>query len=144
MKNMQNTRVLIDTNIVIDYIMDREPYANQAEKVVELCIGKIIMGCIAAHTILNLHYVLRKELSLKERKDAILKICKVFTVVGIDAVKITSAIENDNFTDFEDCLQSECAREFNANYIITRNVKDFKNGDIKAIEPSEFLSILEA
>jgi len=58
-------------------------------------------------------------------------------------VKIISALNNENFTDFEDCLQDECASDFNADYIVTRNISDFKDSKVKAIEPSEFLAIFK-
>ena len=139
-------RVLVDTNVVIDYISNRDPYAEDAYRIFELCVNKTITGCVAAHTIINLFYILRKELSVGERKSTIKKICRVFTVVGIDMAKITSALDNDSFSDFEDCLQSECAKEFNTECIITRNIKDYVGSNIRAVEPKEFLaerSILE-
>ena len=135
-------RILIDTNVILDYVADREPYATHAYKIIELCITKTIKGGIAAHTVMNLFYILRKELSVEERKVTLLKLCRVFTVVGIDIAKIISALENDDFHDFEDCLQDECAKDFKADYIVTRNIKDFKCGNTKAIKPDEFLAIL--
>ena len=68
-----------------------------------------------------------------------IRLCNLLTVVGIDKAKIISALANDDFTDVEDCLQSECAKEFSADYIVTRNVKDFQNSEIPAISPDEFL-----
>ena len=59
----------------------------------------------------------------------------MFTVVGIDAEKLTSALQNDDFTDFEDCLQVECAKDFEADYIVTRNIKDFHGSTVHVIEP---------
>jgi len=135
-------RVLVDTNTIIDYIANREPYANDAYRIFELCVNKDITGCIAAHTIINLFYILRKELSVDERKSTIKKLCRVFTVVGIDVMKITSALDNDSFSDIEDCLQYECAKEFNVDFIITRNAKDFAGSSIKVEEPKEFLTKL--
>ena len=133
-------RVLVDTDVIMDYIADREPYAEHAYRIIELCIIKKITGCIAAHTVTNLFFILRKELSIQERKATLIKLCKVFTVVGIEITKITAALENDKFSDIEDCLQDECARDFHADYIITRNVKDFVGGNVMAIEPIEFLT----
>ena len=136
-------RVLIDTNVVLDYVAKREPYAPQAYQIVKMCADKKITGGIAAHTITNIFYILRKEMSIEERKAALLKLCRVFTVVGVDIAKILSALENENFNDLEDCLQDECADDFLADYIITRNINDFKNGKIEAIEPGRFLSIVK-
>lgn len=133
--------VLVDTNVVLDYISKREPYAADAYKIVELCTRKKIDGCIAAHTITNLFFILRKELSEEKRRTTLLKMCRIFTVVNVDSSKLISALNNDKFSDLEDCLQDECANEFNSDYLITRNLKDFANSKVKAIEPSEFLRI---
>ena len=135
-------RILIDTNVILDYIAKREPYAGHAYKITELCVNKVIDGCIAAHTITNLFFILRKDLSVKERKAILLKLCSVFTVVGIDVIKIISALENEEFIDLEDCLQDECAESYDAEFLVTRNIGDFNNGKIKAITPGEFLSLI--
>jgi predicted nucleic acid-binding protein len=140
---MKSFRVLVDTNVIMDYIADREPYAAQAYDVVALCINKTISGCIAAHTILNLFYILRKELTVEDRKKAFMTLCRIFTVVGIDRAKVVSALMSEDFSDFEDCLQNECAKSFNADYVITRNKKDFVGGSIPAVKPSEFLKLMK-
>jgi len=135
-------RILVDTNIIMDYMANREPFAENAYKIIELCREKEIDGCISAHTITNLFYILRKELPPDKRRDTLLKLCRVFTVIGIDYFKLETALQNNIFEDLEDCLQDECAKEFTADYIITRNIKDFEISKIQAIEPDKFLKIL--
>ncbi|MCL2019483.1 MAG: PIN domain-containing protein [Oscillospiraceae bacterium] len=135
--------VLIDTNIIIDYILRRNPYHTNAEEIIAMCRDNRIQGCIAAHTITNLFYILKKDKSVKERKEFLLDMCDMFTVIDINSEKIISALNNDKFDDFEDCLQDECASDFNADYIVTRNIFDFKDSKIKAIEPNEFLAIFK-
>jgi predicted nucleic acid-binding protein len=137
-------RVLVDTNVVLDYIAKREPYAAQAYKIVKMCTDREIDGCIAAHTVLNLFFILRKEMSVAERKATIRKLCLAFDVVGVDVLKIMSALENDSFDDFEDCIQYECAMDFGSDYLITRNVPDFTGSSIKAITPGDFLAIVDS
>jgi len=136
-------RILVDTNILMDYIANREPFAENAEKIITLCIEKEINGCISAHTITNLFYILRKDLPSEKRRSTLLKLCRVFTVIGIDYLKLETALQKDKFEDLEDCLQDECAKEFTADYIVTRNIKDFENSIIQAIEPDEFLEIFK-
>ena len=132
-------RILIDTNIIMDYIGKREPFLADARMIIKLCTEKSINGCISSHTITNLFYILRKELSAKDRRTLLLKLTRAFPVIGIDYVKLEDALKNDVFEDLEDCLQDECAKEFYADYIVTRNIKDFVKSSIKAIEPHEFL-----
>lgn len=69
-------------------------------------------------------------------------LCKILDVSGIERSKILAALDNDGFEDFEDCLQMECAVEIGAEYIITRNLPDFVNSEIPAIEPKDFLKML--
>lgn len=135
--------VLIDTNIIVDFLMKREPYAEEAIKIVELCNQKKVSGCIAAHTISNLFYILRKEFSVLQRREVLGALCKVFEVLGIDKKKILAALDNKDFSDFEDCLQVECAVEAGAEYIITRNCADFVNAQVPVMEPKIFLKMME-
>ncbi|MCH5348302.1 MAG: PIN domain-containing protein [Oscillospiraceae bacterium] len=132
-------KILIDTNVLIDYILRREPYTDDAEKIIFLCKNMQIEGCIAAHSIMNIFYILRKLMTLEKRKKFLNYISEFIEIIGIDRRKIISAVNNDQFTDVEDCLQTECAKEFSADYIVTRNVKDFQNSTIPAISPDDFL-----
>ena len=132
-------KVLIDTNVLIDYIMRREPYSNDAEKLILLCKDMKVNGCIAAHSVMNIFYILRKEMSLEEQKKLFLCLSEFIEFVGIDRKKLMNVLHNDEFTDVEDCLQSECAKAVYADYIVTRNVGDFRNSVVPAILPDEFL-----
>lgn len=67
------------------------------------------------------------------------EICKIFTVASASQKEIIDAIDNSNFIDFEDCLQDKCAKDVDADYIITCNVKDYMNSEIEAITPNDFL-----
>lgn len=132
-------KILIDTNVLIDYILKREPYTESAEKILFLCKNRKIDGCIGAHSVMNMFYILRKEMTVNEIRLFIVSLSKVTDIIGVDKPKIFRAIVNENFKDFEDCVQMECAKEFCADYIVTRNIKDFQNSVIKPILPDEFL-----
>lgn len=131
-------RVLVDTNVILDYLLERKPYAENAEKIVVACKQKRIMGCIAAHSVSNMFFILRKVYSVNERRDILKDICKLFVVEGLDKDKVLRALENDEFKDFEDCLQMECAKSFCADYILSRNIEDFSRSEIECIMPDEF------
>ncbi len=135
--------ILIDTNVLLDVIARREPYVIFSEKVIDLCRQEIINGAIAGHSVLNAMYVLRKNFTLEERKEIFLSLCEFLYVESVDFGKIIQALKDDDFSDFEDCLQMQCALSLRADYIVTRNVKDFAASDIPAVTPEEFLNILE-
>lgn len=73
----------------------------------------------------------------------LLDICKIFYVEGIDVKKLRNALVNEEFPDFEDCLQMECARDFRADYIVSRNLEDFKNSNIPCVDPDEICRIIK-
>ncbi len=137
---MENMAVLIDTNILLNYITNREDkYLNESVRIVELCALGKLNGYIAFHTLSTLWYVLRKK-SSKDRRDNLRDICTIFFVASASQTEIINAIEDDSFADFEDCLQDKCAKEVGEDYIITVNKKDFANSEIEAIDPCEFLN----
>ncbi len=136
-------RVLIDTNVVLDYILNREPYGDYAKRIIEACKEKKVSGCIAAHTVPNIFYILRKEYTVEERREILLALCQLFDVSGINADKIQNALKNNEFSDFEDCLQMECAKEYHADYIVTRNTADFATSNIPCMESEQMCALLE-
>lgn len=131
--------ILIDTNVLLDYLLEREPFFEDAKKVILSCIDGKVRGCIAAHSIPNMFFILRKDYNEKERREILLNLCKIFDVEGIDKAKLTAGLANEDFSDFEDCLQMECAKSYGADYIVSRNVSDYVISEIKAIEPKDFL-----
>lgn len=131
-------KILVDTNVLIDYMVDREPYCGEAIQIVDLCIGKKVKGYVAAHAITDTFYTLRK-LSSEVRKELLREVCAIFIIIGIDEAKLLKVIDNEDFDDIEDCLQAVCAEEYSLDYIVTRNVKDFNGGSVPAIAPADLL-----
>ena len=138
---MRNMRILIDTNILLDYLLDREPFAETARHILALCETKKVHGCIAAHSVINIFYILRGKFSVAQRKEVLYTLCKAMFVVDIESSKIFAALENQSFNDIEDYLQAKCAASYHADYILSRNCKDFAGSTIPAIEPDEFLAL---
>lgn len=140
---MKDIRVLLDTDILLDFLTDRQPFSENAEKIFRLCKEKKINAFIAAHSFINIFYILRKEYSNLERRRLLHLIRQYVNVCSIDKEKIDNSIERKDFLDFEDCVQDECAIAINASYIITRNTKDYTFSYIKALTPSEFLLLIK-
>ena len=134
--------VLVDTNIIIDALANREPYADNAKKFLEKCAAREVTGILAAHSIPNMFYIFRKNFSQDERRFLLKNLCNIFKISDLNAKKILAALENEKFVDYEDCLQEECAVESMADYIVTRNPADFANSRVKVILPEEFLKKL--
>jgi len=134
-------KILIDTNVLLDYLLEREPFFEDAKGVILSCVEGNVKGCIAAHSIPNMFFILRKDYDANERREILSNLCEIFDVEGIDKAKLLSGLANEDFTDFEDCLQMECAKSYGADYIVTRNVADYSVSEVKAIEPKEYLKL---
>jgi predicted nucleic acid-binding protein len=135
--------VLLDINVVIDDLINREPFAKNAHTTLELCAGKEIKGYLAGYTLPTIFYILRKTYSTAEIKNMLRSLCVFLDIVDLDKSKYIQALENENFKDFEDSLQLECAKAANADYIVTRNTADFSASSIPPISPENFLRLLE-
>ena len=87
-------RILIDTNILADLLLGRDPYYYIAYDILTMCADQKVYGYIAAHSIPNLFYILRKSMTKEERREALKDICQIVKVEGIDSFKILSALDN--------------------------------------------------
>ena len=132
-------KVLIDTNVLLDYLTKREPYYHDARQIILKCAKNDLNGYVAAHSVVDAFFIMRKTVSAEKRREYLLQVCNITTVIVIDERKLTSALNNWEFKDFEDCLQYECALEAGIEYIITRNVKDFSESNIAVATPDKFL-----
>lgn len=135
--------ILIDTNVVLDIILNRPPYCVSAAEIFKICAMKRVTGYIAIHSISNIFFILRKFYTADERRKILKDILKIFTVAGTSHQGVLEALEKNEFKDFEDCLQDECAREVGADYIITRNIQDYQYAEVKALTPGKFLEMID-
>lgn len=134
-------KIFIDTNILLDSLLKRHPFYKASDDVINKCLTEKVMIYIAAHSVTNAFYIMRKVYSEEQRREILLEICNLFDIVEIDRKKIIMCLNNGKFKDFEDCLQSECALSVKADYIITRNIKDFTESSVKPILPEDFLQM---
>jgi len=131
-------KLLIDTNVILDILCNRPDFVEDASKIFKLCEIKKVDGYISALSVPNIVYIMRKELDSAKIKEILEKLSLIFTIVDLKAEDIKKAANLD-FKDYEDALQSICAKRIKANYIVTRNIKDYSNSPITAIKPSELL-----
>lgn len=125
-------KVLIDTNVILDVLCKREGFFEDADKIFKLCEVKKIEGYISALSISNLVYIMRKELDAEKIKEVLQQLSLIFKITDLKADDLKKAADM-NFKDYEDALQSVCAVRLKANYIITRNIKDFTYSKVMAI-----------
>jgi hypothetical protein len=140
---MKTICALVDINIIIDDMAKREPFAKLSHDILTLCAQDKFIGYIFAHTIPAVHYILRKQYSTVEVKNMLLYICEILNIAGYTKEQVVAALNNDDFSDFEDCLQMESAQTVNADYIITRNISDFSGSPIPTISTEDFLKLFD-
>lgn len=133
--------VFIDTNILIDFLTNRKPFDLQAGKIFSLSEQKILACGVSSLSIANTHYHLLKLLNLETTNELLRKFKILLEVHPLNEKLIDLALNNSDFTDFEDALQYFTALEFGYEVILTRNQKDFKNSTIPILTPDQFLEI---
>ena len=131
-------KVLIDTNIILDVLCKRPAFYEDSAKIFKLCEVKKISGVISALSIPNIMYILRKELDADKTREILDSLMLIFSVPDLKADDLKKAADM-RFRDYEDAIQSACATRIKANYIVTRNIKDFSESKVTAIKPAELL-----
>lgn len=132
-------KVLIDTNIILDVLCKRENLYESSADIMRLCeIGKI-EGIVSALSIANIIYVLRKKLNREEVCKIVDLLSIIFTIADLKQIDLKNATKSQ-YSDYEDEIQIATAIRTKADFIITRNIKDFKNSPIKALPPETFIS----
>lgn len=142
---MKSMTILVDANVILDYVASREPYFQEAFKVMKLCYTRKVHGYLAFHSVSIIWYTLRKFIpDSTERRLWMKRILQIVRVVGASHEEVLKAVEMDEFKDLEDCLQDRCAEAVHAQYIVTNNVKDFKKSTVLAIMPADFCKLMES
>ncbi|NMH26273.1 type II toxin-antitoxin system VapC family toxin [Flavobacterium solisilvae] len=131
--------VLIDTDVILDFFFDREPFSENAAQVLSLCEKKIVIGYITPVILSNVYYLLSQKGKQEKVIEKLKALVSFLEILNIDKNAIITAL-NSNFKDFEDALQNFSAEQNGTiNTIITRNTKDYKKSNLGVITPEDFL-----
>ena len=135
-------KIMVDTNIIIDVLLEIEPFVEDSCRLLSLCEEHKIDGFISASSITDIYYLVRKythstELAYK----AIGKVLEIVKVCSVTNNEVIIAFQK-KAKDFEDCLVAVCAASINCDYIVTRNIRDFEGFNVSAISPSDLLNRL--
>lgn len=139
---VQKKKIFIDTNIILDFLGKRHPFYEDASRIMELCRTEKIQGVISEHSIPTIWYVIRKDFKENEWRLVMKAILSYLEVSSLNKKLILDAINREDFSDFEDCLQEQCASDFKADYIVTRSKKDFETSVVPAFMPGELLEVV--
>jgi predicted nucleic acid-binding protein len=134
-------RVLLDTNVILDFILKRAPFDIEAKEIFARAARKEIEIFVSPITPINAFYTMRKEKGKDVAFLAIQGLLNIVEVAKTDKTVLQNAFAL-NFNDYEDAVQYACALAENLDAIVTRNVKDFTNTSLQIYSPSEFLQVL--
>lgn len=132
---------LFDTNIILDVLLDREPFSNDASYLLSKVEQSEITGFISATTVTTIHYIVTKALGSQAASRHIQSLLSLFAIAPVNRIVLENAAAS-KFDDFEDAVLHEAARHAGAKYIVTRNIVDFKNSKLPVFQPAEFINIL--
>ncbi|QNN41811.1 type II toxin-antitoxin system VapC family toxin [Pedobacter roseus] len=133
-------RIFVDTNIIVDLIADRRPFSKFAIELFEKAERKEVQLFTSSHSIATTHYLLKKYLEERTLREVIYNVLEYIQVIAIDQDIIKKGLKSKH-KDFEDALQILCAYKIEKlDYIVTRNIKDFKDSEIPAFPPDELLT----
>ena len=135
------TDLFIDTDVIIDFLIDRKPHSREAAIIFTLVDNKKMRGYVSSLTFSNLYYILRKLESHNKVIAKLDSLSKMVNILRVDEQIIKNAISS-SFPDFEDTIQYFSAvNSKKIDVIITRNTKDYKNSGIPVMTPGDFLKI---
>lgn len=133
-------KLFIDTNIVIDLLAKREPFYQEAAKLFSLADKNKVKLIVSSLTFANTNYILSKLNDSVTAREILTKFKVLVTVADLNDKIIELSLNDKSFSDFEDGLQYYSALEYEADIIITRNLKDFKSSKIPVITAQSYLT----
>ena len=134
--------VLFDTNVVLDVLLDRQPYAEASAAVWAAVESGISKGMLAAHAVTTIHYLVRKEMGTAKARRTLTAILRVFEVAAVDGAVIHEALQLP-FSDFEDAVTAAAAQLAGCECIVTRDPKGFHGSPVRALTPEALIPLLE-
>jgi predicted nucleic acid-binding protein len=136
-------KVLFDTNVVLDVLLDRKPHADAATRLFTLADTGALEGSVCATTVTTIHYIAAKSIGPRRARDLLRELLTLFAVDAVDRDVLDRALTLE-FEDFEDAVAHEAARAGGAGAIVTRDKAGFANATLPVFEPHELLAAIAA
>jgi predicted nucleic acid-binding protein len=136
-------RPLIDINVLLDVLGEREPFLADAERIWTAAETRQIDGLISADSFSTLYYLLRQASNARTAQRGISLLLSVFEVVELDKQILRQALDSP-VKDFEDAIQYHCAVRGKADCIVTRDLRHYRHADLPIMSPDAFLAALDS
>ena len=135
-------KILVDVNVVLDVLLARKPWAADSALLLDAAERGRVTAYVAGHTITTAYYIVARNSSARKAATAVTDLLRILKVVPVESVDFAQALVF-GMTDFEDAVQAAAAAKVGADFVATRNGKDYKRNPIKARAPSELLALLD-
>jgi predicted nucleic acid-binding protein len=135
-------RVLIDTNVVLDVMLDRAPFAAASAELLSRVEAGELIGCICATTVTTIHYLAARAAGTERAVGEVRKILSLFEIASVNRAVLETALKL-GFADYEDAVLHEAARQIGAQGIVTRNPRHFKKASVSIYSPEELSRALD-
>lgn len=134
-------KIMIDLNVILDVLQKRHPFYDTSAALLAAAEIGDVDGYISAHSVTTLFYLIQKGSSSSEARAAITNLLQFLKIGPVDQSTIEQALNLD-YADFEDAVQMMSAVQCRADYLITRNTKDYQPSLLPVIQPVDFLGTL--
>jgi len=135
--------IFVDSDIILDLMLERDQFFNPAAELFNLIENNKIKASVSALHFSNLHYIIRKVKSNELAKSVLRKLAILVNILPIDEKTIELALESD-FPDFEDAIQYYACLDNDIDVIVTRNKKDYISGKLPVMSAEEYLASLKS
>lgn len=136
------TQVLFDLNILLDVLQERQDFYGFSARLLAYAETGKIQGWLAAHSVTTLFYLIAKDRSNEQARVSLTSLLQFLKVAPVDQNTIEQAL-NLPYRDFEDAVQMIAALQIHADYLVTRNLRDYQPAPMRVIQPVELLAVLE-
>lgn len=134
-------RMLVDTNVILDVILERAPWDVDAVHLLDAVSRRKAHGFVAAHAVTTVHYIVAQHAGRTKATTAVADLLQVLDVVALGAGEFQRALAI-GLADFEDSVQAAACLTAGADYLVTRNARDFKGAPVTTRSPGEILALL--
>lgn len=136
-------KIFVDTNILIDLLADRKPFSKYATELFTLAEQKKTKLFASSHSIATTHYLLKRYVDEKSLREILNNLLDFITIIPVDTDIIKKGLRSKN-RDFEDAIQILCASTAKVDFIVTRNIKDFKDSTVEVLPPDELILMISS
>jgi predicted nucleic acid-binding protein len=134
-------KLLLDINVVLDVVLRRAPFVLDSAPLLSAIDAGRAQGYVATHTVTTAYYLVEKNQGVQNARAAIAEILRILEVVPTDGADLADALAL-GWRDFEDAVQAVCASKIEADFIVTRDLQDFRGSTVPAHDPAFVLTRL--